>query len=153
LSPKVRDYVMLGIGVFVAVAPGVVVFPHYTGDPAHPTDITLFQIAFLPLYIAISLFVKSRMPDTAKPTLLRFGVLSAATSLLAWAAIAMTDEMLPWPVPRVVATLFDFRGPNAVQAARFELWCEYWLVIFGLLYTADWARRQLTRSTPDPDRQ
>ena len=149
LSPKLRDYVLLGTGVFVAVAPGVVVFPHYVGDPANPTDITLIQIAFIPVYIAISLFVKSRLPDTAMPSLLRFGVLSAAASLVSWAALAATGDTLPLPVPHIVAPLCDFRGPNAVQAARFELWCEYWLLLFGVLYTADWARRMLTQSTPD----
>jgi hypothetical protein len=146
LNGRVREYVLLGAGVFIAVAPGIVLFPHYVGDPQNPADITLIQIAFVPLYIAISLFVKSRMPDSAMPSLLRFAVLSAAASLIAWALIAMTGVALPWPVPGIVAPLFDFRGPNAVQAARFELWCEYWLVVFGVLYTADWARRQLRRS-------
>jgi hypothetical protein len=153
LNPKLRDYVLLGIGVFVAVAPGVVVFPHYVGDPGNPTDITLIQIAFIPVYIAISLFVKSRMADSAMPALLRFGVLSAVASLLAWAALSLTGDALPLPVPGIVAPLFDFREPNAAQAARFELWCIYWLIIFAVLYTADWARRQFTRSTPDPDRR
>ena len=157
LSDKLRDYIFLGIGVLIAVAPGVFLFPHYVGDPLSPTNIVAVQIAFVPLYIATSLFIKSRMPDSAMPSLLRFAVLSAVASLVAWAAIAMTGHVLPWPVPGIVAPLFDFRGPNAVQAQRFELWCEYWIVIFGVLYTADWARRQLKsysrRSEPDQDRR
>jgi hypothetical protein len=142
---------VLGLGVFVAVAPGVAVFPHYVGDPANPTDITGVQIAFIPVYIATSLFVKSRMPDSAMPSLLRFGVLSAAASLISWATLAATGGALPLPVPGIVAPLFDFRGPNAVQAERFELWCEYWLIAFAVLYTADWARRQFFRSAPSGD--
>jgi hypothetical protein len=153
LAPKLYEHLLLGLGVFVAVAPGVFVFPHYVGDPANPTNITLMQIAFVPLYISVSLFFKSRMPDSATPALLRFSVLSAAASLIAWAAIAMTGNALAWPVPGMVAPLFDFRGPNAVQAARFELWCEFWVVAFVVLYTGDWAWRMLTRSAPDPDRQ
>ena len=153
MPPNLRDYVILGLGVFVAVAPGVFVFPHYVGDPAHPTDITLMQIAFVPLYIAVSLFLKSRTPDSAMPSLLRFSALSAASSLIAWAALAGTADSLPWPIPGIVAPIFDFEGPNATQAGRFELWCEYWLVTFGVLYTADWARRLLMRSVPDQDPQ
>jgi hypothetical protein len=151
LSDKLRDYVFLGIGVLIAVAPGVFLFPHYVGNPANPTNIVAVQIAFVPIYVAASLFIKSRMSDSAMPSLLRFAVLSAAASVIAWAAIALTQSDLPWPVPGIIAPLFDFRGPNAVQAARFELWCEYWLVAFAVLYTFDWARRSLTRSTPDQD--
>jgi len=151
LSDKLRDYVFLGIGVLIAVAPGVFLFPHYVGNPANPTNIVAVQIAFVPIYVAASLFIKSRMSDSAMPSLLRFSVLSAAASVIAWAAIALTPPGLPWPVPGIIAPLFDFRGPNAVQAARFELWCEYWLVAFGVLYTADWVRQSLTRSKPDQD--
>ena len=153
MPDRVREYIILGIGVFIAVAPGVVVFPHYVGNPANPTDITLMQIAFVPIYIAISLFFKSRLPDSAFPSLLRFSAMSAVTSLIAWGALALTRSALPWPVPNFVAGLFDFEGPNAMQAERFELWCEYWVVIFLVLYTVIWASRAVTRSAPDQDRQ
>jgi hypothetical protein len=56
LHPTLRDYLALGTGVFVAVVPGVFLFPHYVGDPDNPSDITLVQIAFVPLYIAVSLY-------------------------------------------------------------------------------------------------
>lgn len=155
MSPRLREYLILGTGVFIAVIPGVILFPHYVGDPASPADITLVQIAFIPLYIAGSLFFKSRMPDSAMPSLFRFSALSAATSLISWAVIALTpQDSFPWPVPSIVAPIFDFRGPNALQAQRFELWCEFWVVLFLVLYTATWAiRTRLMRSTPDPDRQ
>lgn len=148
-----REYIVLGFGVFVAVAPGVVLFPHYVGDPANPANIIGIQLAFVPFYIATSLFVKSRMPSSAMPALLRFAVLSAAASLISWAMVALGGDTRPLPVPAIVAPMFDFRGPNAMQAEAFELWCEYWLIVFAVLYTADGARRQFRRSTPDPDRQ
>ncbi len=149
MPDKVREYVILGVGVFIVVAPGVAVFPHYVGDPAEPTDITPMQIAFVPLYVAISLFLKSRLPDSAFPAVLQFSALSAATSLISWGALALTRDALPWPVPNIVSGIFDFEGPNAAQAQRFELWCEYWIVIFLVLYTVIWAGRALTRSAPD----
>lgn len=155
LSPRIREYVILGVGVFIAVIPGVILFPHYVGDPAKTADITLVQIAFVPLYIAVSLFFKSRMPDSAMPSLFRFSALSAATSVISWAIIALTpNDSFPWPVPNIVAPIFDFRGPNALQAQRFELWCEFWVVLFLVLCTANWAVRvYFMRSAPDPDRQ
>ena len=34
VTPKLREYLILGAGVFIAVVPGVFLFPHYVGDPA-----------------------------------------------------------------------------------------------------------------------
>ena len=155
MNPGLRDYFILGLGVFVAVAPGVFLFPHYVGDPANPSDITLVQIAFIPIYIATSLLFKSRLSESAMPALFRYSALSAITSLVSWAIIALTtNDSFPWPVPNIVAPIFDFRGPNALQAQRFELWCEFWVVLFVVLYTAWWAvRTRLMRSTTDPDQR
>jgi len=130
---------MLGIIVFTtwAILPFAVWFPARVGTPGEPHDSAVVVVGVMAASVIAMASIASQLRGSARIRLLRNVVVIAAISTVASFLLGL-DIRFPKveiPTPHVLATALGVDGESAYEADVFEIYCELWLCVAGIVGT------------------
>jgi hypothetical protein len=132
-----RISVLLGIIVLTtwAILPFVLCFPTRVGSPGKPRDSAVMVLGVAVAILIAMASIASQLPDTPRNRLLRKVAVIAAISTVASFQLGL-DIRFPKveiPIPHVLGHALGVDGELAYDAAIFEIYCELWLSVAGIV--------------------
>jgi hypothetical protein len=118
-----------------AILPFVVCFPTRVGSPGKPRDSGVFVVGVALAILIAMASIASQLRDAPRTRLLRKVAVTAAISTVASFLLGL-DIRFPKveiPIPHVLGHALGVDGELAYDAAIFEIYCELWLCVAGIV--------------------
>jgi hypothetical protein len=129
-----------------ALLPFFVLFPSQIGAPSQALDFDFVVVCVMAIIVIAITFVASRKQDPARIRLLRNLAIIAVTSTVASLLLSLDIRFPKFYIrtPHILTPMLGVDGESAYDADVFELYCELWLCVGGIIGAVTVVLRKLS---------
>ena len=130
-----------------ALLPFFMLFPSQVGAPGQALNVDVVAVCLLATIVIAIVLVASQKQDRTRIRLLRSLAIIAVTSTVAGLLLNLDIRFPKFYVrtPHVLAPILGVDGESAYDADVFELYCELWMCVGGMMGAVTVVLRKLSR--------